>query len=361
MRDRRSLEGLRDEDIDRLLSGKGPGADGAEDLAAFVQGVQATYVAPPAEAAARRQIAAAAAAARQAAATGAHLPEPSADPPIPFISRWRRRTVFGVSVATLTLSLSAAAIATTATGGLAAQGDLPGPIQRVVAQAASGVGITLPSGDSASGSSGSGGSSGGPPAASAGSKSKTTVSPSASSTQGRGSHDGSLLPGGIRATATPQTGDGRGGRGGDDGSADGSGGATATSASHGNCVAYAEQLAGTLDLGDSGRSTFVSLVDDDRTAVTVRVSGGARPDAACQSSIDRARASVAAGGGSPGGGDQHPGSGPGHGKDASPAPTPSPTPTATPTPTPSSDLGSDRKGAPTPTPSPSGSVHGGRS
>jgi hypothetical protein len=261
-----------------------------------------------------------------------------------------------MSVATLTLSLSAAAIATTATGGLAAQGDLPGPIQRVVAQAASGVGITLPSGDSSAGSSGSVNSKGGPPAASAGSKSKTTATPSASSASARGSHDGSPLPGGIGPRATPKTGDGRGGRGTDDGSAESPSGATA-SATHDNCIAYAEQIAGTLGLGDSGRSTFVSLVDHDQAAVTVRVTEGASPDAACQSSIDRARASVA-GGGSPGGGDDHPTPGPGHGKDASPSPTPTPTPTATP----GSDGGSGRKGAPTPspTPSPSGSVHGGK-
>jgi hypothetical protein len=78
MRDRRFLKDLRDEDIDRLLSGKAAGSEGAGDLAAFVQGVQATYVAPPAEGAARRHIAAAAVAARQAA-TGADL----ANPPTP--------------------------------------------------------------------------------------------------------------------------------------------------------------------------------------------------------------------------------------------------------------------------------------
>jgi hypothetical protein len=256
-----------------------------------------------------------------------------------------------MSVATITLSLSAAAIATTATGGLAAQGDLPRPIQRVLSQAASGVGISLPSGDTGPRPSGPGNSKGGPPAASAGSKGKTSaaVTPSVSSAQGRGSHDGSPLPGGLRPGATPQTGDGRGGRGTDDGSAESPSGATA-SATHDNCVAFAEQIGGTLGLGDSGRSTFVSLVDHDQTAVTVRVAEGAKPDPACQSSIDRARASVAAAGGSPGGGDDHPAPGSGHGKDASPAPTPSSTP--------GSDGGSDRKGTPSPTPS--GSVHGGK-
>jgi hypothetical protein len=164
------------------------------------------------------------------------------------------------------------------------------------------------------------------------------------------------VPGGVRSTATPQTGDGRG-RGTDDGSAESPGGATA-SATHDNCVAVAEQTAGTLGLGDSGRSTFVSLVDHDQTAVTVRVAEGVRPDAACQSSIDRARTSVAGGGGSPGAGDDHPTPGSGHGKDASPAPTPTPTPT----PSPGSDGGSGRKGVPdpTPTPTPSGTIHGGK-
>jgi hypothetical protein len=324
MRDRRSLKDLRDEDIDRLLSGKASGSDGAGDLAAFVQGVQATYVAPPAEDAARRHIAAAAAAARQAATIRADLAGPSiADPPTAFISRWRRRTVLGMSVATMTLSLGAAAIAATAaTGGLAANGDLPGPIQRAVAQAASGVGISLPSGDSGSGSPGSGSSRAIPPAGSGSSKTKAsaTATPGASATPARGSHDGSPLPGGARRS--------------DDGSAGIPDGATTTSASHANCVAYAEQIADTLGLGDSGRTAFVSLVDHDQTAVTVGVGRDAKPDAACQSSIDSARASAAAPTGNPGGVDDHSTPGSGHGKDASPAPTPTAT-VSGPTPTPS--------------------------
>lgn len=351
MRDRRSLEGLGDEDIDRLLSGKASGG-GAGDLAAFVQAVQTAYVAPPPEAAARRQIAAAAAAARRAAATGAPVAGPSIRAPSSLFSRWRRRTVFGVSVATMTLSLAAAAIATTAaTGGLAAKGDLPGPIQRAVSQAASGVGISLPSGDSGSGSSGSASSRGGPPAGSGSPKAKAsaTASPKASSTPGRGSDGGSPLR--------------RGDRGSHDGSAGTPGGPTATSASHGNCVAYAEQISGSLHLDDSGRSTFVSLVDHDQTAVTARVAGGAKPDTACQSSIESARASAGARTGTPGGVDDHPGAGSGHAKDASPAPTAPPTPAATPTSTPTSDLGPGRKegSSPSPTPSPSDrSPHGGK-
>ncbi|MEA2592764.1 MAG: hypothetical protein QOD62_2595 [Actinomycetota bacterium] len=333
MRDRRSLKDLRDEDIDRLLSGKAAGSEGAGDLAAFVQGVQATYVALPAEDAARRHIAAAAAAARQAATTGADL----AGSPTAFISRWRRRTVLGMSVATMTLSLGAAAIAATAaTGGLAARGDLPGPIQRAVAQAASGVGISLPSGGSGSGSPGSSASHAVPPVGTGSSKTKAsaTAAPSASATPGRGSHGGSPLPGGARRS--------------DDSSAGIPDGVAATSANHGTCVAYAEQIAGTLGLGDSERSTFVSLVARDQTAVTVPVARDAKPDAACQSSIDSARASAAAHTGNPGGVDDHSTPGSGHGKDASPAPTATPTPTAT-------------ASSPTPTPSPSDhSPHGGK-
>jgi hypothetical protein len=342
------LKGLRDEDIDRLLSGKAPGLGAADDLAAFVQGVQAVYVAPPAEDAALRQIAAAAAVARRAAPSGAPVAEPSIPAPASLFSRWRRRTVFGVSVATMTLSIGAAAIAATAaTGGLAAKGDLPGPIQRAVSQAASDVGITLPSGNAGSGTSGSGSSRGGPPAGSAGSKANASPSatPGASATPGRGRHDGSPLPGAVRPGATPQTDDRHGGRGSDDGSAGIPGGAAATSASHSNCVAYAEQIAGSLGLDDSRGSAFVSLVDHDQTAVTVRVAEQAKPDAACQSSIDKARAWASAGTGDGRRADDHsvppsappPAPGSGHGKDASPAPPRTPTPAPAPAVTPTSD------------------------
>jgi hypothetical protein len=217
-----------------------------------------------------------------------------------------------MSLATLTLSIGAAAIA--ATGGLAAKGDLPRPIQHVVSEAVSGVGITLPSGHSGPGPAGSG-SRGGPPPGEAASKAHSSPSPTpgVSATPGRNRHDGSSLPGGVGPSATPHNDDRRDGRGGDDGSGGTPDGATTAPATHSNCVAYAEQIAGSLDLGDSRRSAFVSLVERDQSAVTVRVAAGAKPDAACQSSIDTARASAAAGPGDGGRAEDH----------SSPSPSPS--------------------------------------
>jgi hypothetical protein len=308
------LPGMRDEDIDRLLSGKVPEGDGIDDLAAFVRGVQATYVAPPGGDAARSHIAAAAAAAREVAASGAAVAGPGVPVQVPTLpTRWRRRTAFGVSVATMTLSISAAAIA--ATGGLAAKGDLPGPVQRVVSHAASGVGISWPSGASGSGSSGSGSGSnlGGP---SSGSRSggsgpshqvQAGPSPTPSGTSGRRGHDDFSQSGGVGVLPTPSH-DRQGGRGRDDASSGVGGSTTTMPAGHGRCVTYAEQIAGTIGLSDAQRSTFVSLVDHDPSAVTDPVIAGGKPDAACQSSINTAKASAAA---SSGGSDDHSVFGPG--------------------------------------------------
>jgi hypothetical protein len=356
----KDLSGLRDEDIDRLLSGKTPDADGFDDLAAFVRGVQPTYVAPPAQEAAARHIAAAAAtvreqaAFREAADPGAPATvvlaplgaAPVAGPPAPargpsLISRWRRRTAFGVSVATMTLSIGAAAIAATATGGLAAQGDLPKPIQRVVAQAASGVGITLPREDRpAPPQSPAPAGSQGLPAGSAGSsrKAQTGAGPASTATPNLGEHDdASVAPGALPSTA-PQGDDRQGRRARGDGSTGIQGGAPAL-AGHGDCVAFAEQVAGTLGLDEQQRPTFLSLVDHDESAVTAPVAAGAKPDAACESSITAAKAKATAGSANGGGPDDHPATG--HGN-ASPAPKPSISPT--PTPPPSGHGGSGGRG-----------------
>ncbi len=352
----KDLPGLRDEDIDRLLSGKRPNADGFDDLAAFVQGVEAAYVAPPSPDATRRHVMAAAAAAREAAG-GATAPAvaPRASA-APLVSRWRRRTVFGVSVATVTMSLTGIAItAAAATGGLAARGDLPAPIQRVVAQAASGVGITLPASDKPSGPSGPGtGTPRGLPATSGASGSTHVASPAAAptATNGRGRHDDSTeSPAGAVAPTSSSAAGGDHHRGGGDGSQEG--GSAATVATHGNCVLYAETTAAGLGFNDAQRSRFVSLVAQDETAVTVRVAAGTKPDAACQRSIDTATAAVSNTGPVPGGGDDRSGSG--H------SPTPSPAPTSSPTPgSDSGHSGVSGNASPTPTLSPSSGNHGGQ-
>jgi len=306
----KDLPDLGDGDIDRLLAGKR--TEGAEDLATFVSGVRETFIAPPSPEAARAHIAAAAAAAASAAGEVGPAARKATPSPAPARSRWRRRTVFGMSVATMTLSLSGLALAATATGGLvAAHGDLPGPIQRVVAQAASGVGITIPRGEPSTSPAG-------------GVQTGASLAPSlhgessepSPGDEGKG-HDNKAgsLPSNAAATATAHAGDGQGegrGNGSDQGQA---------ISNHGNCVAYAAKIQDTLGLTGDERSGFVAIVAGNPDAVTNPVADGGKPDAACQTAINAAKAAAASG---TQGGDH---GGDGHGSPPPAAPLPEPTAT----------------------------------
>lgn len=310
----KDLPELADGDIERLLAGKR--AEGADDLAAFVSGVRETYVASPSPEAARAHIAAAAAAASAAASasegSGPAAKEAAATPP-PARSRWRRRTVFGMSVATMTMALSGLALAATATGGLvAAHGDLPGPIQRVVAQAASGVGITIPKGQPSSPAPG-----GVHAGASVGPSTPAEASESTPGDQGKGhDHNAGTLPSNASATATANAQNGQGQNQGDNGfdhrqAVD----------NHGNCLAYAARIVDSLGLTGDERAGFLAIVAGNPDAVTSPVAEGGTPDAACQAAITTAKAEAAsdAQGGNHGG-DGHP---------APPTASPLPEPTAT--------------------------------
>jgi hypothetical protein len=63
---------------------------------------------------------------------------------------------------------------------------------------------------------------------------------------------------------------------------------------HGNCVSFAAHIASSLGFSDDARDQFISAVARDDTAVSAKVPDGGKPDAACQSAIDKAKASVTA-------------------------------------------------------------------
>jgi len=305
----KDLPELGDGDIERLLAGKR--AEGAEDLAAFVTGVREAFVAPPSPEAARAHIAAAAAAAASAAEGVGAVSREAAATPSPARSRWRRRSVFGMSVATMTLALSGLALAATATGSLvAAHGDLPAPIQRVVAQAASGVGITIPKGEPST-----------PAAGGVQNGASVTPSPHVRSSdssspgdEGKGhGHNGGLLPSSASATATANAQDHQGDNGFDH---------RQSSDNHGNCVDYAAKIVDTLGLTGDERAGFVAIVAGNPNAETTPVAEGGTPDAACQAAINAAKAEAASNTqGADHGGD-------GHGSPPPVVPLPEPTATA---------------------------------
>ena len=289
----KDLPGLDDDDIDRLIAGRGEADD---ELASFIQGVGAAYVSPPSSQAAIRHVAAAARAARQAGAARAPVPLP----PVPpgrksWAARWRRRTVFGASVATLTLSLAATIGATAATGGLAASGELPAPIQRAVAQAASNLGIDLPRADNPPAAAVTPGATAGAGHTSTPANARTTA-PAAT----QPAH-GPLAPSGAGAfvvpTATAGEKERHVGRAGEEGNP----AAGSARDGHDNCLVYAAQIVSSIGIRDDQRWAFFWLLAQDPTAVTARVASGGTPDPACTAGIDRATAEVAS---ATGGGDR---------------------------------------------------------
>jgi hypothetical protein len=259
---------LSDADLDRLLAGKAPRPGTAFDpeLAAFVQDLRAALTTPPPADVAARHIAAATEISRLATEQGdpavrpaskAHGPEGQASG----LPKWRRRSVLSSVFASLTAKIAGVTIAAmAATGGLAAAGALPAPAQAAVASAAASVGITLPA-----------------PPLEVSDPAPVGVTPTA----------------GVGVTGT--TGDS--GPGGDE---DTHGvtltaGVTPTvteSPEHGACVSYAAHAAGSLGLSGDAKGHFVSLVAQDPTALSAKVSPAGVPDAACQAAIAKALAAV---------------------------------------------------------------------
>jgi hypothetical protein len=143
---------MSDADLDRLLAGKVQGgADKAEPLAAFFHEVKSRYVTQPSSATRQDHLSKIVAAARLNAEPVQPSPEPSltgvptADPGRR--PRWRRRIVFGSIFGgsiTAKVALLGVVAATAATGGLAAAGSLPSPLQSAVAGAAGNVGVRIP-------------------------------------------------------------------------------------------------------------------------------------------------------------------------------------------------------------------------
>jgi hypothetical protein len=146
------LRHMSDADLDRLLAGKaGGGADDAEALAAFFREVRSRYVTQPSSATREDHLSKIVAAAQLNAEQLQASPEPSPTG-VPTEDpgrrpRWRRRlvlgSIFGGSI-TAKIALIGVVAATAATGGLAATGSLPSPLQSAVAGAAGNVGVRIP-------------------------------------------------------------------------------------------------------------------------------------------------------------------------------------------------------------------------
>jgi len=168
-------------------------------------------------------------------------------------------------LASLTAKIAlATAAATAAASGLAAAGALPAPVQQVAANVASTVGLDIP---------------GGAPS-----------QPSVTTT----THDGDQPE--VTETEKPDvtetekaevTATAKG-----DDNEDVTG--TVKTANHGACVSFAAHEAESLGFEGSQKGAFVSMVAQDPTAVSVKVGEDGKPDAACQASIDKAKAAVGA-------------------------------------------------------------------
>ncbi|HEU5002932.1 MAG TPA: hypothetical protein VFW71_09150 [Actinomycetota bacterium] len=274
MRDRPNLsDNLSDKDLDRLLAGKTPeGADPLDrELGNFARDVRAAFCEAPDPEVERQHIAAAVAAsrlttdpAREPAVVPAAGPWWRRAPGASGQPKWRRRTVFSSLFASLTAKiLTVALAAAAATGGLAAAGSLPGPAQQAVADAASTIGITLP-----------------------------TPHHDAVTVTAEGDQDGQGVSGTVGVSGTMKGDDDHevsGTVNGDDVSG------TATAAvNHGNCVSFAAHAASTLGLKGSQKGQFVSFVAQDASAVSAKVAEGGTPDAACQVALVAAKAAVGA-------------------------------------------------------------------
>jgi hypothetical protein len=68
----------------------------------------------------------------------------------------------------------------------------------------------------------------------------------------------------------------------------------AAGANHGHCVSFAASIVKSLDLSGEQHGAFMSLVAQDKSAVTVKVPDGGTPDAACLTALAKAKAAALA-------------------------------------------------------------------
>jgi hypothetical protein len=141
------VERMSDADLDRLLAGKAPaGPEDVEDLKSYFRDLKTRYVADPPPAIREAHLTQIMNAARLHTQHMAPAPGPSRDTGRGRRPQWRRKIVFSSLFGSLIgkLVLAGVVAATAATGGLAATGTLPAPVQNAVAGAAGGVGINIP-------------------------------------------------------------------------------------------------------------------------------------------------------------------------------------------------------------------------
>lgn len=250
MRDHRRLS---DQDLDRLLAGKAPsGGDEVDQALAALTRELRTGVRPVPASLERSVVAAAVEASRLTVDKGNPVARPASkahgpDRQASGLPKWRRRTVFSSLFASLTAKIAGVAIAAAAaTGGLAATGTLPAPAQQAVSQAASTIGIHLPSPHG--------------PAATPQAAHSPTPGESVTAT----AHD---AQDGVTDTAS-------------------------AGVNHGNCVSYAAAVADKLGMTGSLKGQFIAAVAQDTSAVSARVTGTATPDSACQVAITTAEAAA---------------------------------------------------------------------
>lgn len=137
---------LGDREVEDLLSGIAPGEDGdLEDLVALIGELRAAgSLEPVSESLAERHVALAAEVARTFVGTSQTVQQPHR--PVPRLRERRRKLVLATLLSSLVGKIVVGSVAVAAaTGGAAAAGVLPDPVQEVVADAASHIGIDLPS------------------------------------------------------------------------------------------------------------------------------------------------------------------------------------------------------------------------
>ena len=251
-----------------------------EEMARFANDLRVAYAGPLRPDAERRLLAATIEVARLAIDKGDPAARPASKAHGPARNRrqasgppkWRRRTVLSSLFASLTAKIAGVAVAAVAaTGGLAAAGALPGPVQQAVSSAAAAIGVQLPT----------------PAPAVTGTVGTPTGTVTGTTGDGQDVSGTTTDGGGVTSTVG--------------GSVTGTVTGTVTGANHGNCVSYAAHLAGSLGFSGRDHGQFVSTVARDSSAISQPVTGTATPDAACMTAIDSAKASLGTGAGTGGG------------------------------------------------------------
>ncbi len=252
---------LSDQQIERLLAGTAPaGSERTDDLARFIRGARSAWSAEPAEDAAAVHVTKAAEAAT--AAGGGLVADRRRSPRSAHRSdapqSWRRRTVLGSVLASLSAKVTGVALAATVatTGALAATGSLPASAQQVASTMAAHVGVNIPDGSNHPGAQGDN------------NQGVTGTVTSTAHSQDHGKGDDNGVTGTVTSTATDNT------------------------VNHGNCVSWAAHMASTLGFTGREHGLFVSTIAGDSLAVSAPVADNGLPGAACQAEITKAVAAL---------------------------------------------------------------------